>query len=311
MSGTCDAPAALEARVVVIGDAGSPHPTDDRVLAAARDCVLAAGDAPSVAVFVGDNVYGGHRIDLRAARHGGPYGGYRGHPRDEAQIDAQIGLLPAGRAWFVAGNHDWYAGARGLRAQAARVGDGWLGGTGCDDLRVDVIPVGPVRIVAFDSMAAFRCGRSGRATLQTGLAAALASDGVAIVASHHPQVSVGSHGSGRIPQDRDAPRYRRYREVMSAALADSQASVLLASGHDHHLAWIAPVDGPALVQIVSGAGSEDVRLDREGLPRRPLEAPVAEERGFIVLDARPGAVDLRVVRIGDAGIEPRFTLHIP
>ncbi len=111
----CETTAALTHTIYLIGDAGaveiarddSPALVDPvlRALRARVDTSVAALGADSVAVFfLGDNVYQYGLVPV----------GEKDRRRGERVLEAQIEAAGAGRAYFLAGNHDWdQQGARG------------------------------------------------------------------------------------------------------------------------------------------------------------------------------------------------------
>jgi hypothetical protein len=197
----------VELVLYLVGDAGSPAPGFEPVLAAvARDAARVPDR--SVVLFLGDNVYPRGLPDSR-------------HPRraeSERRLDAQLAVLreTGARGFFVLGNHDWDSGLEGVVQQERFIG-------AADDGRATLLPragcPGPavvdvtesVRLVFLDTQWWFPprirpaperipCDPSREGTVIDSLRGALASAGgrLAIVAGHHPIESGGPHG-GHFP----------------------------------------------------------------------------------------------------------------
>lgn len=310
----------LEQRILLIGDAGDPRLVEEMGRLVAHEPVLVAlerwaSELPerTIVVFLGDNVYSS----------GLPP---EGHPRrlELARLNAQVRVVQrsGARGLFVPGNHDWYRGAEGLRAQQqvveAALGPGSF-------LPVDGSP-GPafldlagIRIVALDTYRWLRarvapCDGDAAArsveldSLRTLVAASPHPH--TLVVAHHPLASYGPHRGAnwlrRIKntvmgddQDLETPAYRCMRHQFTRALAGPHRPLAFAGGHDHSLQLIRG-DSVADWLLVSGAGS---RRRLSGVTRGPDTQLALQRTGFFVLDVlRDGPVRLRAVTPDAEGV---------
>lgn len=110
------APAAIDHRVILIGDAGAPDPDGEPALIALRRHAAALPERTTV-VFLGDNVYETGMPDASALEgtvmaeilDQALLNLYESRTDAERRIDAQIAAVEqaGARAVFVPGNHDW------------------------------------------------------------------------------------------------------------------------------------------------------------------------------------------------------------
>ncbi|HEV2129958.1 MAG TPA: metallophosphoesterase [Longimicrobiaceae bacterium] len=310
----------VEQRVVLIGDAGDPRLVDEMGRLVAREPVLTAleqwaSELPdrTLVVFLGDNVYSS----------GLPP---EGHPRrlELARLNAQVRVVQrsGARGLFVPGNHDWYRGAEGVRAQQqvveAALGPGSF-------LPVDGSP-GPafldlagIRIVALDTYRWLRthvapCDDDAPApSAELDSLRTLVADSPhphTLVVAHHPLASYGPHRGvnwlRRIKnavmgddQDLETPAYRCMRRQFTRVLAGPHRPLAFAGGHDHSLQLMRG-DSVADWLLVSGAGS---RRRLSGVARGPDTELALQRTGFFVLDVlRDGPVRLRAVTPDAEGV---------
>lgn len=197
---------AVEVSVFFIGDAGSPDPKGEPVLAAlARE--LARDASRSVTVFLGDNVY----------PSGLPEASSPARAEAERRLDAQIAAVrtTGARGIFVPGNHDWARhgpdGWAAVRRQAQYVegrapGVSFLPRDGCPGPAVADL-ASRLRLVILDTQWWLHggpkprdpdsdCDADSEAEVLASLRAAIAGAGarhVAVIA-HHPLESGGTHG---------------------------------------------------------------------------------------------------------------------
>jgi hypothetical protein len=263
---------AIRQRILLIGDAGAPHPQGEPVLGTLGRWA-AAIPRRTMVVFLGDNIY------------------EKGVPADEpaqsqalVRLDAQVAVLrrSGARGLFVPGNHDWGSGHDGMlrqrdyvRTRARRTdllpAPGSPGPVTIDDLA-------SVRVVALDTELWLRKSAAETRPLEAELQRALAGAGSkhVIVVGHHPIVSHGKHsgfldwryhlfplrGIGalkgtplailplpvigslyslvlephviRSPQSADSPEYQEFVRALTRGLAP-RPPLVYAAGHDHNL----------------------------------------------------------------------------
>jgi hypothetical protein len=200
-------PDDVETAVFLIGDAGAPAPGGEPVLRAlSRD--LAGTAAPSVVVFLGDNIY----------PRGLPPAAAPDRPTAERRLQAQLDVVLRGRGVgiLVPGNHDWAEegddGWDAVRRQGAFVDSAGRGrvamlpGDGCPGPAVRDIGT-RLRIVALDTQwwlhagprpdsANSTCVPRGERGVIDSLRAVVdgAGDRGVVVVAHHPLRSGGPHG---------------------------------------------------------------------------------------------------------------------
>ena len=181
---------AIQQRILLIGDAGAPHPEGEPVLEALGRW---ASEIParSLVIFLGDNVY----------EHGVPAD--RTKRRTAlARLDAQLNVLKSSgaRGLFIPGNHDWRSGLEGVVRQRDYVRS--------RAERTDLLPVpgspGPVtvarlagvRVVALDTELWLRASPAEQRELAARLQRAVAAPKSqhVVVVGHHPIGTHGSHG---------------------------------------------------------------------------------------------------------------------
>ena len=206
----CAGPAALDASLFLVGDAGAPRAPRDALLdalaAQARARVRALGADRVAVVFLGDNVY---PAGLRASDQAG-------RAEDERRLEAQLDVVrrSGARGIVVPGNHDWAnadpadgwdAVKRATRFVAAR-GASVLPPNGCPGPASEALGA-HLELVFLDTQwwlqdgarpsdASSGCAASSEAEVERALAASLlaAGDRHGVVLAHHPLRSGGPHG---------------------------------------------------------------------------------------------------------------------
>ncbi len=303
----------LKQRVLLIGDAGDPRLIDEMGRLVPREPVLLALEhwasavpERTIIVFLGDNVYdSGLPPEGRPRRY------------ELARLAAQIRVVQrsGARGLFVPGNHDWYNGREGLRAQQ-RVVQSSLGPGSF--LPVDgspgpeVLDLNGIRIVALDTYRWLRARVAPCDDEEAEPPAVLDSLRTLLVDSphehtlvvaHHPLASYGPHRGAnwlrRVKnflegetQDLETPAYRCMRRQLTRTLAGPHRPLAFAGGHDHSLQLIKG-DSVADWLLVSGAGS---RRRLSGVGRGPDTEMALQRTGFFVIDVlRDGPVRLRAV----------------
>ncbi|MEZ4241629.1 MAG: metallophosphoesterase [Myxococcota bacterium] len=344
----CPPPDGVASRVVLLGDSGLgdtwpggvPSPCGrDPVLALAGTCAAAVPER--AVVVLGDASYGKRTVGAAVGAILGGRSAYGGLPRCPGGCE-QVAATGVGRleqrqwldeldiardagvpVWIVPGNHDWARGQAGLRradaltrayAAVHDVDTRLLpaGELSCRaDPRVDAEDVGEITVVAVDTAWALRCPAAHPAlgeAVWARVAAAQARGQRVIVASHHPAVSHGTHGtSRRYRQDLRSRAYERFvADVFGPeAPAVDDARVLLAAGHDHHLEIAAPTPGVhGVVQVVSGAGTLPMAHPDAWGGCDPGDAALALSRGagFVVVDlGADGRWSARLVDVATPG----------
>ncbi len=212
-AGAASAGAAVDYRVVLVGDAGYPE-RGRALLEQLGDFVRHSGEVlaqRTALVYLGDNSYreGPEILDAQGRS-----------PELAPQLEAGRGIA---HLLFLPGNHDWdisslgfidyEEGIRRLRAEARYVEDAgaarWSPRAGCPG--PEAIELGPAKLVALDSTWWFLdpgererlareagCPRSSEAevvaALRRQLACAEASCPPRVLLAHHPLASNGSHG---------------------------------------------------------------------------------------------------------------------
>jgi len=181
---------AIRQRLLLIGDAGAPHPQGEPVLEALGQWA-AVIPRRTLVIFLGDNIY------------------EKGVPADEpgqrkalARLDAQVDVLrrSGARGLFIPGNHDWGSGLDGIRRQRDYVRSGARRTTLLPEPGapgpVTIDDLAGVRVVALDTELWLRKSATETMPLEVELQRAVAGAGSrhVIVVGHHPIVSHGKHG---------------------------------------------------------------------------------------------------------------------
>ncbi|MDG4945703.1 metallophosphoesterase [Weeksellaceae bacterium KMM 9713] len=267
----------------LIGDAGIRY-TQDVVL---KDVLEASKDAGenSTLLFLGDNIYW----------KGMPAEDHPEREEKEIILDAQIALgkqFP-GNTIFIAGNHDWYSGLKGLERQRERVQEtlgkkSFYPDDGCgfkrikmgDELVLIVID-SQWYITNWDNHPTMNddCDIKTKAQFWEEVESEIKkADGkTTLIAIHNPVLTNGSHGGQYSFKSHMKPLpvlgsfknlFRKtggvsntdnqnniYRELSDRLKAYSQFGnkVIFVSGHDHNLQFIQKDN---VTQIVSGSGAK-------------------------------------------------------
>ena len=344
---------SIELAIFLIGDAGSKAYDGEPVL---RELALQSDSLRPVrqfVVFLGDNVY----------PRGVPPVGHPNRDDAERRLAAQVLAIRKGSAQglLIPGNHDWDRQGRdgwnSIRRQ-----DSLVRRFGGGDVRLapaggcpgpDVVDLGThVRLIALDSEwwvhndvkpygDASPCPTKTYEEVADSLEGALRDKGdrLAIVLTHHPMRSGGTHGGsftigdhifplrnwkpwmwlplpvigslypfarqmGISNQDVTGARYSRMRSAFERAF-HKQPPLVIASGHDHDLQVIRGGRSGitwAGYQLVSGAGI----LGHESVVRN-VEGSLfkREAAGFMRLDVtRDGRVRLSVTTVVPEGTRP-------
>ena len=267
--------------LVLVGDAGLPHPGEEPVLTAVRR-ELAQAPERSFVVWLGDNIYPVGLVDTASAE------GQEGLRIIRQQM--RVMQDTETRGIFVPGNHDWAAGAaegwtnvvrqeRMVNAEGAGL-VGFEPRDGCPG--PVVIDVGEVlRLLAIDSQwwlhggpkpGPDRCtpGTEQGVIDSIRVALATAGDRRTVIVAHHPIVSGGQHGgyfdwptylfpfhpwarlSGIFArQDVTGREYRHFIQSLTRAFV-VDTPLVYAAGHEHNLQVFRR--DPAKYLLVSGAG---------------------------------------------------------
>jgi hypothetical protein len=344
---------SVEIAIFLIGDAGSKAYDGEPVLRELSHQSDSLRPVRQFIVFLGDNVY----------PRGIPPVGHLNREDAERRLAAQVLAIRKGSAQglLIPGNHDWDRQGRdgwnAVRRQDSLVRE--FGGT---DVRLapsagcpgpDVMDLGThVRLIAMDTEwwlhndvkpygDASPCPTRTYDEVADSLAGALRDKGErhAIVLTHHPMRSGGSHGgsftlndhifplrnwktwmwlplpiigslypfarqSGISNQDVSGEKYRLMRSAFERAFYD-HPPLVVASGHDHDLQVIRGGRSGitwAAYQLVSGAGilgHESVVRDIEG------SLFERESAGFMRLDVtRDGRLRLSVTAVVPEGERP-------
>ncbi len=344
---------SVEIAIFLIGDAGSKAYDGEPVLRELSHQSDSLRPVRQFIVFLGDNVY----------PRGIPPVGHLNREDAERRLAAQVLAIRKGSAQglLIPGNHDWDRQGRdgwnAVRRQDSLVRE--FGGT---DVRLapsarcpgpDVMDLGThVRLIAMDTEwwlhddvkpygDASPCPTRTYDEVADSLAGALRDKGErhAIVLTHHPMRSGGSHGgsftlndhifplrnwktwmwlplpiigslypfarqSGISNQDVSGEKYRLMRSAFERAFYD-HPPLVVASGHDHDLQVIRGGRSGitwAAYQLVSGAGilgHESVVRDIEG------SLFERESAGFMRLDVtRDGRLRLSVTTVVPEGERP-------
>jgi hypothetical protein len=263
----------------LIGDAGNSATSNKAALSALKAEVHDA-DENGTLIFLGDNIY---------------EKGYDGSEDAKAKLKVQtdLGKTFAGRTIFIPGNHDWYSGLDGLKAQEKAVekalGKGsFLPESGCPLERVKISK--DVELIVVDTQWYLtnwdkhpkindNCKIKTRHKFFDEFKGLLkkAQGKTTVIALHAPMFTMGSHGGKYSFGSHMKPlpvlgtlknilrrttgvshadlEHQKYAELKSrlVTLAQQNEKTIFVSGHDHNLQYIVEDNIP---QIVSGSGSK-------------------------------------------------------
>jgi hypothetical protein len=332
------APAHIDYRLVLIGDAGEPKDPEP-VLTAARDWASRLPGRTAV-VYLGDNAYPRGFIERRLAD---------AEARVARQIDAVHGV--GAEIVFLPGNHDWDKsdkdGLLAIRRQAAFVngrGATFRPAPGCAGPEVLDLPAGApaVRVVFLDTQwwlhrwsRADGCAAPTPPDIVAALSRALETPLPVVVTGHHPIATHGPHGgfydwrahffplgdlwrwARRLPlpvvgslypitrtllrsrQDLGDRTNRLMRDALASALAGATQPALKVYAAGHEHSLQVLTHDAVDYALVSGAGSSD---HKSPVARRSDTLFALSGSGFMVLDVVPDGVRLTVVnRSAEAG----------
>ncbi len=272
-------------KIFLIGDAGY---LKDNTVSPVLDALaenFKSATKQDVLLFLGDNIYPkGMPVDDHSSE------GKTALKAIEAQIS--LALKFPGKVIFIQGNHDWYSGLGGLKAQQKIVEktlgkNSFLPGDGCPIASYDVSD--DIAMVIVDSewfitdwdehpginedcevKSALKFWEELKSVLNKNQNKQI------VFAIHHPLQSNGNHGgyygfnqngppvlnmivsllrktSGVSPADLQHPFYRTLSERITTLLQPYRDQVIVVSGHDHNLQFLMHHNIP---QIISGSGSK-------------------------------------------------------
>ncbi|MGZ0015176.1 metallophosphoesterase [Yeosuana sp. AK3] len=260
----------------LIGDAGKLENNESSKTLKALQKALKEGKKDDVLLFLGDNIY--------------PNGySENNHENSKLAIQSQIDIAKnfKGKVVFIPGNHDWYSGIDGLKAQEKTVEkalgkDSFLPQNACpidkynvsDDIVIITVD-SEWYITNWDKHPKMNddCDIKSREKFILEFKSLInKNQGKTIVlAMHHPLESYGSHGgqfafnplkaplnvlrnaSGLSPADLNHPLYRELSNKITTILQEYKNKVIVVSGHEHNLQYLVHNNIP---QIISGAGSK-------------------------------------------------------
>ncbi|MFZ1560040.1 MAG: metallophosphoesterase, partial [Saprospiraceae bacterium] len=268
-------------KIFLIGDAG--YMVDDvipPVLNAALENFKSA-TKNDVLLFLGDNIYPNGMPDVNQSSA-------------RKALEAQINIANQfpGKVIFIPGNHDWYSGLEGLKAQQKIIEkalgkNSFLPEDGCpigsydvnDDITVIIVD-SEWFITDWDKHPGINddCDVKSELKFWEELNSVLNKNQnkQIVFAIHHPLQSYGNHGgfygfgqngppflnmivsllrktSGISPADLQHPLYRTLSERITTLLQPYKENVIVVSGHDHNLQFLLHHNIP---QIISGSGSK-------------------------------------------------------
>lgn len=265
-------------RVYLIGDAGIlVNGQAPKGLQALEQNIKSASEE-DLLLFLGDNIY--------------PKG-MSGNPTEQEKKILQTQLDVAekfiGRVIFIPGNHDWYSGMGGLRAQEKMVDralgkNSFLPEDGFPMATMDVSE--DVLLLVLDSEWYMTnwdrhpginntCNIKTREDFLNEFRSIIKKNQnkTILLAIHHPLASRGNHNgqltrsvllfpvdilrraSGVSPADLNFPLYREFSSRISTILQEykDRARVIVVSGHEHNLQYLEHRNIP---QVISGSGSK-------------------------------------------------------
>lgn len=263
----------------LIGDAGNSA-TSNQVALAALKAEVHDADENGTLIFLGDNIY---------------EKGYDGSDDAKAKLDIQLdlGKTFAGRTIFIPGNHDWYNGLDGLKAQEKAVEkvlgkNSFLPESGCPLERVKISK--DVELIVVDTQWYItnwddhpkindNCEIKTRHKFFDEFKGLLkkAQGKTTVIALHNPMFTAGPHGGKYSFGSHMKPlpvlgtlknvlrkttgvshadlQHKKYAELKKqlVTLAQQNEKTIFVSGHDHNLQYIVEDNIP---QIISGSGSK-------------------------------------------------------
>jgi len=263
----------------LIGDAGNSA-TENQVALKSLEQEIQNADKNGTLIFLGDNIYEkGYDGDQDA--------------KTKLKVQTDLGKKFAGRTVFIPGNHDWYSGLDGLKAQEKAVekalGKGsFLPESGCPLERVKISK--DVELIIVDTQWYItnwdnhpkindNCEIKTRNKFFDEFKGLLkkAQGKTTIIALHNPMFTMGSHGGKYSFGSHMKPlpvlgtlknvlrrttgvshadlEHQKYAELKRrlVTLAQQNEKTIFVSGHDHNLQYIVEDNIP---QIVSGSGSK-------------------------------------------------------
>lgn len=339
------APARIDYRLVLIGDAGEPKDPEP-VLTAARDWASRLPGRTAV-IYLGDNAYPRGFIDRRLVD---------AEARVARQIDAVAGI--GAEIVFLPGNHDWDKSNRNgllaVRRQAAFVnarGATFRPAAGCAGPEVLDLPADApaVRVVFLDTewwlhrwSRADGCAAATPPDILAALSRALGTTLPVVVTAHHPIATHGPHGGFyswrahlfplgdvwrwarrlplpvvgslyplyrtllRSPQDLGHRANRLMRDALGGALAAATQPALKVFAAGHEHSLQVLTHDAVDYALVSGAGSSD---HQSPVARRADTRFALSGAGFLVLDVTADGVRLTVVSPPAAADSPEYLLR--
>lgn len=277
----------------LIGDAGNSAIGKSSKALTAFKKELANANENSTALFLGDNVY----------PKGIPSKDSEDYTLSKHRLDIQIDAVKdfKGNPIFIAGNHDWYSGLKGLKKQEEAINKAlgeksFLPNAGCPIDKVHISDA--IDLIIVDSHWYLTnwnkhpkindgCDIKTRADFFNEFSGLVkkARNKTTIVALHHPLFTNGAHGGEFSFADHMKPlpvlgtiknvlrktggvsnadlQHKRYNDFKSrlATIAQVNETVIFASGHEHNLQYLIQDN---LHQIVSGSGSKTKAVRNKG-----------------------------------------------
>lgn len=283
----------IEHTFYLIGDAGNSALGKSSKALKAFKKELATASKNSTALFLGDNVY----------EKGIPKKSSEEYKLAKHRIDIQIEAVKdfKGQPIFIAGNHDWYSGLKGVERQEKIVTkalgkDSFLPKAGCPIDKVHISD--DIELIIIDShwyvtnwnkhpKMNDNCDIKTRNDFFNEFSSLIkkARNKTTIVAVHHPLFTNGAHGGQFSFADHMKPlpvlgtlkniirttsgvsnadlQNKRFIEFKQRLVTAAQENknVILVSGHEHNLQYIIQDN---LHQIISGAGSKTKAVRNRG-----------------------------------------------
>ena len=277
----------------LIGDAGNSNAGEIAPALQAFQKELNKANKNSTAIFLGDNIYP-KGLPEKSDKNYSLY-------KHRLQVQTEVAKNFKGNPIFIAGNHDWYSGLKGLKREAKIVKEA-LGkksflpkaGCGIDNIHVS----DAIELIIIDShwyltnwdkhpKINSNCDIKTRADFFNEFSSLIKKSRgkTTIVAIHHPLFSNGAHGGEFSFKEHMMPfpilgsLKNILRETTGASTADisnkrfndfkaqlvtiSQANnkVVLVSGHEHNLQYLIQDN---IHQIISGSGSKTKAVRNKG-----------------------------------------------
>jgi len=271
--------------IYLVGDAG--YLENDQVSEAlnALNERIKNSKKEDVLLFLGDNIYPNGMPENKTDIN---------RQKAEEALQAQIKAAKnfKGKVIFIPGNHDWYSGVDGLRAQEKMVDEAlgknsFLPEDGCPLTSYEVTDA--ITIITVDSEWYItdwdkhpkindNCNIKTRLKFFEEFKSLVNKNQgkTIILAIHHPLDSNGNHGgqyafnqfglpilnipinvirrtSGASPTDLNFPLYRELSNKITTILQEYKEDVIVVSGHEHNLQYLVHKNIP---QIISGSGSK-------------------------------------------------------